>query len=154
MDFPRAKDLLAELVAQTPGVEFVEMPGFAEETAAIKYPSYEGDYEVFRYIHLEPNGDFSIISQLRTQELDTHLIQSKKFGKFIQKRNRTLLRQGTGVELLENRLGMMAALNRTLTTQSLLVSQELLIRMELHSIIAELELKFKKREGEIWATEL
>ena len=154
MDFPRAKDLLAELVAQTFGLEFIVMPGFAEETAAIKHPSYEGDYEVFRYIHLEPNGDFSIISQLRTQELDTHLIQSKKFGKFIQKRNRTLLRQGTGVELLENRLGMMAALNRTLTTQSLLVSQELLIRMELHSIIAELELKFKKREGEIWATEL
>ena len=109
MDFYRAKGIIRE-VSKREGFELMPTPSPFEETSVFKTAADDLDMEIWTRVDMEANGDFGLITQIRTPLLNNSLLLSKKFHRFIEKINKALVRKGAFLQVDEDRLVLTSGL--------------------------------------------
>jgi hypothetical protein len=109
MDFYRAKGIIRE-ISKREGFELMPTPSPFEETSVIKPAADDLDMEIWTRVDMEANGDFGLITQIRTPLLTNSLLLSKKFHRFIEKINKALVRKGAFLQVDEDRLVLTSGL--------------------------------------------
>jgi hypothetical protein len=109
MDFYRAKGIIRE-ISKREGFELMPTPSPFEETSVIKPAADDLDMEIWTRVDMEANGDFGLITQIRTPLLNDSLLLSKRFHRFIERLNKTLVRKGAFLQVDEDRLVLTSGL--------------------------------------------
>lgn len=109
MDFSRAKEIIREISLRD-DFELMPMPSPFEDTSVIKKSEDDLDFEIWTRIDMEGNGEFGLVTQIRTPLVNKNLLLSKKFQRFIMKVNKALVRKGAFLQIDEERLALTSGL--------------------------------------------
>lgn len=108
MELDYAKDLIRKMATRD-GFEVHRLSYPFENSSVIKRAADDLDFEIWKRIHVEPEGDFSIVTQVTSPKLTKSLRLSAKFEKYVHKLDKQLRKDGATLILEEGRLALIAA---------------------------------------------
>lgn len=103
----------------------------------------EDGSEVFSYIWQEPNGEWTVVTQVFLSNLHQDLCVSRAFEKALTKFRKTMLKGNLSVELQGKTLRALAARSNPFTDVPSLVLQQMLVKLTLKDFVEENAKKLK-----------
>lgn len=142
MQLEKALELISSLIQKDESfepigeVDFLPLP-----PGALKLE--EDGSEVFSYIWQEPNGEWTVVTQVSLSNLHKDLCVSSIFEKALTKFRKTMLKGNLSVELQGKTLRGLAARSNPLTDVPSLVLQQMHIKLTLKEFVEENAKKLK-----------
>ena len=138
----KALELITGLLEEDDSFHPVGETEFALQPPGAQKLDKDGS-EVFSYIWQEPNGDWSVVSQVRLAPLHKDLLLSRGFEKALTKFRKSMFKRNLSVGLEAKSLGGVSAKSSQLTDVSTVVLQQLMIKQALNEFIDETSRKLK-----------
>lgn len=142
MQLEKALELVSSLIQNDESFEPIgEVDSITLPPGARKLE--EDGSEVFSHIWQEPNGEWSVVTQISLSNLHKDLCVSRIFEKSLTKFRKTMHKKNLNVELQGTTLRAGAALSNPFTDYPSLVLQQMHIKLTLQEFVEENAKKLK-----------